>query len=152
MWEQDLLRLEALLGRSLGADARRAGVREATARVLLALGEGTPRSMGAIAERIGRDPTTTTRFVDRAVAEGLVLRHPGTHDRRVRMVELTPQGEVARRALLKAWQERAARLGARLLARTGMVEGQSEWFLGELLRAAEAERGEGSGPGALPGP
>lgn len=140
MWERNLQRLEVLLTLAVHEDARRAGVRDATARVLLALGEDGPLAMGEIAQRIGRDATTATRFVDRAVAEGLVLRQKGTADRRMRLVELTAQGQVARRSLAQSWQQRAARLAAGLLARTGLVEGQSEWFVGELLQALERER------------
>jgi len=132
--------LEVRLATALRRDARRAGVREATARVLLAVDTEEGRvPMGALARRMGRDATTATRFVDHAVAEGLVVRRQGVEDRRVRVVELTPQGEVARRALLQAQEGWAHGIGAHLLARTGLLEGQGEWFLERLLDALEGE-------------
>ena len=137
--EEHLRHLEVRLATALRQDARRAGVREATARVLLALGDGEERvAMGELARRMGRDATTATRFVDHAVAEGLVVRRQGSEDRRVRVVELTPQGEVARRALALSQEAWAREVATHLLAETGLLEGQGEWFLERVLAALEA--------------
>jgi DNA-binding MarR family transcriptional regulator len=91
--------------------------------------------MTEVAQRIGRDPSTATRFVDRAAADGLVLRRPGARDRRRRVVGLTTEGAEARRALLEVRTDRAEALGTAILDETGLHEGQVAWFLGALVKA-----------------
>ncbi len=130
-----LLDLETKLAHGLRRDAARAGFREATARVLLAIEPGEQVRMSEIAGRVGRDPSTATRFVDRAAADGLLARRPGTRDRRRRVVALTPAGEAARRALLDARTQRAQALGTAILGETGLGEGQVEWFLDALVKS-----------------
>jgi DNA-binding MarR family transcriptional regulator len=138
--DEQLRTLERHLGRALREDARRAEVHEATARVLLALEDASEAvAMGDLARRMGRDATTATRFVDRAVAEGLMVRRPGSEDRRLRVVELTPLGQVARRALAQAQEARSRALAARLLGGTGLLDGQAEWLLGQVLTALAAD-------------
>src|SRR5262245_37275994 len=125
----DLLHaLEIHLARGLAADARAIGRAEATARVLLALEpeEGVP--MGEIARRLARDPSTATRFVDRAVAEGLVQREPGA-DRRRRLAFLSATGRQGRERLLALRTARVAELFEAVRAKTGLDAEQVEWFL-----------------------
>lgn len=132
----DLLdQIEIHLSRGLVEDARDANHTEAMARVLLAVAPGTEQPMGEVARRLGRDPTTATRFVDRAVAEGLVRRQAGLTDRRRRLVVLTPEGEVARDALVKRRRRRVEALIQTMLGSTGLGTGQVEWFLGALESA-----------------
>ena len=134
MVRSDLLdQLEIHLARGLQEDARHADRTEATARVLLAVEPGDGQAMGEVARRLGRDPSTATRFVDRAVAEGLVRRQAGLRDRRRRLVVLTPEGEVARDALVRRRRQRAEQLLTAMLESTGLGSGQVEWFLGALL-------------------
>lgn len=134
----DLLdQLEIHLARGLAEDARFADRTEATARVLLAVEPGDGLAMGAVARRLGRDPSTATRFVDRAVAEGLVRRQAGQRDRRRRFVVLTPEGEVARDALLRRRRHRAESLLTAMLDSTGLGSGQVEWFLDALRDALQ---------------
>ena len=45
---------------------------EAVARVLLCLEPGTGTAMTEVARRLGRDPSTATRFVDRAAADAVL--------------------------------------------------------------------------------
>ena len=70
MDSQLLDELERLLTLALRRDAAEVGVSEATARVLLALESEAEVPMSDVAVRIGRTPSTATRFVDRAVADG----------------------------------------------------------------------------------
>ena len=102
--------LEIRLARGLHADAGEAGLREATARVLLALKGEETVPMGEVARRVGRDPSTATRFVDRAVADGLMERTRGARDKRRRVVALTDAGRAARRQLVEIRTRRAESL------------------------------------------
>lgn len=130
-----LLDLETRLARGLRQDAAAAGYREATARLLLAIEPGEQVRMTELAHRVGRDPSTATRFVDRATADGLIARRPGVRDRRRRVVVLTPEGEAARAALVEARARRAGELGAAILDETGLGEDQVDWFLDAFVQA-----------------
>ena len=126
----DLLRdLEMRLALGLRADAARLALREATARVLLAVGDEEAVAMSEVARRVGRDPSTATRFVDRATADELLQREPGAEDRRRRLVRLTDKGRKARTHLQEVRRRRAEALLEAILADTGLGEGQVEWFL-----------------------
>ena len=48
-----------------------------------------------LAGRVGRDYTTVSRQVTRLEELGLVARHAGSADRRMRRVTITPQGKTA---------------------------------------------------------
>ena len=126
--------LEIRLAQGLHADAAEAGLREATARVLLALSEGDPVGMGEVARRVGRDPSTATRFVDRALADGLLERSRGLRDKRRRVVTLTPEGAQARQRLSEIRERRAQTLTEATLDETGLGLGQVEWFLQAVLK------------------
>jgi DNA-binding MarR family transcriptional regulator len=132
-----LLDLEIRLAQGLRRDAARVGLREATARLLLALAPGEEILMGELSRRLARNPSTATRFADRAVADGLLARRAGTGDRRRRMVALTPAGERARAALAGVQQRRAEALAQAILAETGLGGGQVEWFLNALARGLD---------------
>ena len=141
-----LTELETRLAGDLRADAQDAGLLEATARVLLALAPDEAIAMSTLAERVGRDATTATRFVNRAEGEGLLSRAPGARDRRRRLVSLTESGAEARARLVAIRERRAAALLERLLGATGLHEGQVEWFLTSMLTgmAGEAEEPDAS--------
>ena len=126
--------LERHLAEGLRDDARRSGLTEASARVLLSVEPGEAVPMGEVAARIGRDPSTATRFADRAGSEGLVVRVPGL-DRRRRLLQLTPDGETSRERLLRLRRDRAQAIAPAVQARTGLGEEQVEWFLDALVRA-----------------
>ncbi|MFV1958712.1 MAG: MarR family winged helix-turn-helix transcriptional regulator [Planctomycetota bacterium] len=124
--------LERLLTRGMREDAQRAGVSEAGARVLLALEPQEAVSMGEVAARMGRDPSTATRFVDRAVAAGWVLRATG-RDRRCRLAVLTPRGGATRARLVRLRNDRARTLPPAMVARTGLGADEVAWFLEALV-------------------
>jgi DNA-binding MarR family transcriptional regulator len=60
------------------------------------LTEGGVR-VGELADRVGVDDTTATRFVDRLVASGLAERSSLPGDRRVSVVALTDEGSALMR-------------------------------------------------------
>ncbi|MHC5012548.1 MAG: MarR family transcriptional regulator [Planctomycetota bacterium] len=128
MRSRPLEELEILLATGLRTDARAIGLREATARVLLVLEPDLALPMGEVARRLGRDPSTATRFVDRATEEGLVGRHEG-RDRRRRLAHLTPRGRDVRARLQDRRDARAAALPTAVQERTGLGAGEVEWFL-----------------------
>jgi DNA-binding MarR family transcriptional regulator len=140
MWTHELQRLETLLGQGLGDDASEAGLAESEARLLLALEPGEHVAMNELARRLGRDPTTATRFADRVERRGLLTRRAGSRDRRQRMAVLTPEGAARREALCALRDARARRLLETVLEQTGLGEGQVAWFLGALLAGLESDR------------
>ncbi len=134
----DLLRdLETRLALGLRSDAQRLTLREATARVLLAVGEDEAVAMSEVARRVGRDPSTATRFVDRATADALLQRDPAVEDRRRRLVRLTDRGREARAQLLERRRRRAQSLLDAILVDTGLGKGQVEWFLKAFVKGLE---------------
>jgi DNA-binding MarR family transcriptional regulator len=141
-----LHRLDQALADGFGRDALEVGRVEATARVLLALepGEGIP--MGEMARRLARDPSTATRFVDRAVREGLAVRGPGEVDRRCRLVALTAEGETLRGRLMSLREDRAQKIHEEVQGRTGLGPGQVDWFLQTLVEAVVSAPAPASGP------
>lgn len=82
----------------------------------------------------------TVRLVDRLVADGLVVRHPG-HDRRTLALELTPAGHAAATRLLSA---RAEALESMLAVLDGEEATQLEALLAKLTTHLASDR-----PGAL---
>jgi len=126
--------IETRLANGLRTDASQVGLLEATARVLLALGDEEAVPMTEMARRVGRDPTTATRFVDRAARDGLLSRVPGSRDRRRRLVSLTEDGRAARGRLREVRRRRADALLHSILAETGLGEGQVEWFLQAFVK------------------
>jgi DNA-binding MarR family transcriptional regulator len=127
--------IETLLADGLRRDAAAMRRMEATARILLAIGEPEGVRMREIARRTARDPSTVTRFVLRAQAEGLVESRPGTEDRRERRIVLTPAGRAARDDLLRRRSARAAQVSRGVQARTGLGADEVDWFLGALHAA-----------------
>jgi DNA-binding MarR family transcriptional regulator len=143
--------IETLLADGLRRDADALSRREATARVLLALGRSEGIPMGELSRRTARDPSTVTRFVIRATEDGLVEQRTGTVDRRERLLFLTPSGRAARDALLGARATRTARVRAGVAGRTGLGPDEVDWFLG-ALHAALVTDGETHDADAAPTP
>jgi DNA-binding MarR family transcriptional regulator len=73
---------------------------EAKALYRLEPGETVP--VRTIAERGHVDPSNLSPAVESLEARGLVERPPARHDRRIRAVRLTPEGEELRRQLADA--------------------------------------------------
>jgi DNA-binding MarR family transcriptional regulator len=145
--------LERALTAGLRADARRSGVTESTARILLAVDDEEALPMAMLADRLGRSPSTITRFADRAAREGLLVRVAGP-DRRQRLASLTPAGRVARARLQEARRARSRALPPSVQATTGLGAGEVEWFLAALVDAVQGaqEGGAAGGPAGSPRP
>ena len=71
-----------------------------------------PASVGDIAVRLRCDRSNVTRLVDRALARGLVIRREGEDDARVRVVELTPEGETLAKTFFAVLESKTAVLRA----------------------------------------
>jgi MarR family transcriptional regulator, organic hydroperoxide resistance regulator len=69
---------------------------------VLALGTlepGRPCPMSELAGALRCDNSNVTGIVDRLEARGLVRRRPAEHDRRIKMLEVTDEGEALRERL-----------------------------------------------------
>jgi len=66
-------------------------------------GAGAP--MRTVVERLGCDASNVTGIVDRLEARGLVERTACAHDRRVRMLRLTPRGAQMRARIVAKMNE-----------------------------------------------
>jgi DNA-binding MarR family transcriptional regulator len=64
-----------------------------------------PMPMGRLAEALACDASNVTGLVDRLEARGLVQRKPLSHDRRVKVLRLTPVGVRLRAQLLRRMTE-----------------------------------------------
>ena len=80
--------------------------------VLHLLEPGRPLPMGRLAGMLGCHASNVTGLVDRLEARGVVLRQPSADDRRVKVLDLTPEG-----ARLRAQVLRQVTTGARPLSR-----------------------------------
>ena len=61
--------------------------------------------MRTVVERLGCDTSNVTGIVDRLEARGLVERTACAHDRRVRMLRLTPRGAQMRARIVAKMNE-----------------------------------------------
>jgi DNA-binding MarR family transcriptional regulator len=80
--------------------------------VLHLLEPGRPLPMGRLAGMLGCHASNVTGLVDRLEARGVVLRQPSPDDRRVKVLDLTPEGTRLRAQVL-----RRMTTGARPLSR-----------------------------------
>jgi DNA-binding MarR family transcriptional regulator len=127
--------VETLLADGLRRDAALLKRPESTARVLLAVGAMEAVAMGEVARRVARDPSTVTRFVLRAAAEGLVERRPSPDDKRERLLALTATGRAARDELLRRRLAATSAVVRGVQARTGLGADEVAWFLSALHAA-----------------
>lgn len=70
------------------------GLTPAEARTLAHAARAGAIRQNALAERMGVEPMTLSAFVDRLEGAGLLRRSVDPADRRARLVELTPAGEL----------------------------------------------------------
>ena len=73
------------------------------------LGDGTPRTVGQLAEAGGIAQPTATRMLEALERVGVVQRSPALQDRRCVVVSLTPAGDATllqKRAEIQAARER----------------------------------------------
>ena len=66
---------------------------------LKTLQPGEPKAMSELACALRCDNSNVTGIVDRLESRGLVERRPGERDRRVKMIEVTPEGAELRERL-----------------------------------------------------
>lgn len=78
----------------------RRGLTPNDSRALSSLSTGEGRTMRALADEWGCDASNATWIVDRLERLGLAERRGVAHDRRVKLVVLTPEGQRTRDALL----------------------------------------------------
>ena len=71
---------------------------------LYVLADSATRTIGELAETLGRSPSATSRLIDGLVRRRLVERRPEAEDRRQRSLVLTPRG----RALLRVFDRARA--------------------------------------------
>jgi MarR family transcriptional regulator, organic hydroperoxide resistance regulator len=69
--------------------------------VLHLLEPDQPMAMGRLAETLACDASNVTGLVDRLESRGLIVRQPSAHDRRVKVLALTPTGARLRTQLHK---------------------------------------------------
>lgn len=67
------------------------------AKVLMFLGDAEP--MRCVAENLGCDPSNITGVVDRLQDRGLLTRTEDPHDRRVKILHVTPSGKRLRETI-----------------------------------------------------
>jgi len=83
----------------------RLGLTPNDAKVLNTLDGTQGKPMRALAEEWGTDASNVTWVVDRLTEKGLAERRPVAHDRRVKLVVLTPRGVKVRDQILRAFHE-----------------------------------------------
>ncbi len=82
------------------------------AHLLRLLAPDHPRPMNDLAVRLVCDASNVTGLADRLEARGLIERQSAAHDRRVKVLALTPAGERVREQVIKAMQEPPAPIAA----------------------------------------
>jgi DNA-binding MarR family transcriptional regulator len=82
----------------------------AQCHVLHLIEPGQPIPMGRLAEALACDASNVTGLVDRLESRGLVRRHAGDADRRVKVLELTPAGVRLRSTVIERMIKPPARL------------------------------------------
>src|SRR3989440_6044073 len=75
------------------ADLEKSGLGDSDFRVLEVLLHKGPLPVNVIGPKVNLTPGSISIAVDRLVAKGLVSRAECTHDRRIRIVALTPRGK-----------------------------------------------------------
>ncbi len=86
---------ELVIGFSLQLGQLNLGFTQLAALYVLA--DGRTRTMGELADAIGRSPSATSRLVDGLVRRRLVDRQEEREDRRQRTLRLTPRGQAVLR-------------------------------------------------------
>jgi MarR family transcriptional regulator, organic hydroperoxide resistance regulator len=81
----------------VGAELHGLGLSFAQAHALRLLDPDEPMPMSALAERLFCDASNVTGIVDRLEGRGLIERRPAEHDRRVKLLVLTAEGDRVRR-------------------------------------------------------
>ena len=90
-----------------------------------------------LAREVVLSPTAMSRFVDRAVAAGVVVREPDPDDRRAQQVVLTGEGRVLLRRMWPAYRRGIAEHFA------AQLDGDPRALAATLRRVADSARGWG---------
>jgi DNA-binding MarR family transcriptional regulator len=93
---------------------------------------GGPRPMGELAKFLACDSSNVTAITDRLEERGLVRRTAADHDRRVKLLVLTDEGEQVRRAITERLAEPPPPIAA-------LSVSDQKALLEILTRAAEAQ-------------
>ncbi|HKK35812.1 MAG TPA: MarR family transcriptional regulator [Paracoccaceae bacterium] len=109
-----LARVSRRLEEELGLALREARVPIEQFRILEALAERGPATMGSLADAALVERPTLTKIVDRMVAAGLVFRRPDDEDRRRVHVALSDDGAALAGRLGSAARAQERRLASRL--------------------------------------
>ena len=91
---------------------------------------GEPMPMSELAGHLACDSSNVTGIVDRLESRGLVERQPAPHDRRVKMLVLTDEGQRVRGELVKRMCEPPPQLAA--------LSAADQRALRDILRRATA--------------
>lgn len=113
------------------------GVHAGQDLLLLAVWSEPGLRQAALAARLGVEPPTVTRMVQRLERSGLIERRRDPHDARVLCVHPTPRSRLLESTVRRAWSD----VDARLVAALGDVDGERLRRLAEL--ATRALRDEG---------
>ena len=103
----------------------------AQCHVLYVIEPGKPVPMKQLAASLSCDASNVTGLVDRLETRGLLRRVPGTTDRRVKVLDLTPNGAKLRAELVARMSTPPAAIG-RLSARD---QRELERILAQLLQS-----------------
>ena len=133
--------------RSMARDFMRAAVQALGERdltilqfgTLLLLEDGQERTVGALAEQIGRSMSATSRMIDQLVKRELLRRQEDPNDRRARRVTLSAAG----RKLLLTMMRRRAEAELRLMDSLPLADQQIVVRAMELLAGAARRKAEG---------
>jgi DNA-binding MarR family transcriptional regulator len=101
---------------------------------LYVLDAGEPVSLGALAERVGRSVSATSRLVDALVRRGLVERQEHPTDRRVRRVAIAKDGEALLRRLERTRADAQLEIMNRLEPADRALVGRAMALLGDAAR------------------
>jgi DNA-binding MarR family transcriptional regulator len=92
--------------------------------------------MSALAGDLFCDASNVTGIVDRLEARGLIERRPAAHDRRVKMLAVTPEGARVRERIVERMSEPAPAIAA--------LAPEDQRALRDLLRKAAAAEATGA--------
>jgi DNA-binding MarR family transcriptional regulator len=113
------------------------GVHAGQDLLLLAVWSAPGLRQAALAAKLGVEPPTVTRMVQRLERSGLIERRRDPHDARVLCVHPTPRSRLLESTVRRAWSE----VDAQLVAALGEEDGERLRRLAE--RATRALRSEG---------
>jgi DNA-binding MarR family transcriptional regulator len=90
-----------------------------------------PRAMGEIAAALQCDNSNVTGIVDSLEQKGLARRRPAENDRRVKLIELTPEGKRVQARLTRAYKKPPAWVES--------ISEEDQRALRDILRRAAGE-------------